>query len=626
MSDLANALGVQDPTLTSKVTVVRTRKQAQDLVTKREGELLHSNSLNVEDDRSTVFEGLGRGKIVKPTYDPVLLSVLVQQNNTLMQCVTAMEVNIDGTGYEIERLDGEPKTEEDNKKVGLLKQFFDEPYPGESFVTQRRQLRRDLESTGCGYIEVLRSQAGEMMFLRRLDSKLMRLVTLDEPTLVSKTVNRMGKQVPVRMLERERRFAMQVGNKVRFFKEFGASREIDLRTGEWVGQPETAVIPLPSREPRPEDRTPGAAKARNDDARYFGTEVIYLTVFPDVHTGYGVPRWINQVPSVLGSRKAEEFNLDFFDAGGLPPAIILVQGGQLEAGSKRSLTNYLAGKSKYKQRGVIAEVFAAGGSLDSNSNVKVTVERFGAERQSDAMFQTYDKNCGDHVRRAFRLPPLFLGQSQDQNYATAIASYMVAEAQVFRPEREEFDEVINVHVMKELAPEFYFRSLPLQVNDVDQQIKALEMAKDMSDPEEFLRTLNEIASLTLTLKEEDTDQESLTALVRQLAGLRQPENKDPGDVVVEANDKGLIAKMDDGVLSELAEDWSQHLTGAQDFEPASVKTMHTLIKSLAPQVRTLFNRYVAMKMANPSNDLEGTAALLSAAGECKHRPSDPDCN
>ncbi|HEY0818096.1 MAG TPA: hypothetical protein VGD46_04905 [Rhizobacter sp.] len=671
---LANALGVSKPSqLASAVTVVRGARRPSDPISKAEPKLLRSNALTVDDNQTTAFDSLGKGKVVKPTFDPVLLCLLMQQNNTLLQCSAAMEVNIDGTGYTIERADGEAEGDEDDKMVENLKQFFDEVYPGESFVSQRRALRRDMEATGNGYFEVIRNAGGDIVFLRRLDAKLMRLVMLDDAVVVEKKIKRMGKEQTVQMVVRERRYCMQVGTKFRFFREFGASRDVDMVTGEWLNKDGSAVpgsAPLDAGyntgpkplagEPAPSYTPPklpqgagGEPIVGNGEKKakpMLGTEVIHFKVCEDVATGYGVPRWINQTPAVLGSRKAEEFNLEFFNSGGLPPALVLVQGGQLAPGSKEALTNYLAGKAKYKQRGVIAEVFAAGGSLDGNGSVRVTVERFGDERQKDSMFQTYDKNCADHVRGAFRLPPLFLGLSADHNFATAYASYMVAEAQVFRPEREEFDEIINVKIMRELAPDYIFRSLPLQIQDVEMQLKALTLVKDMAEPEEFLKTINEIASVTLTAREDLGDQDALN-VVNQLLGREAlggkldardgigeeklgPDGKPlpgakgkppkkgkgkPGEEAparVEGGKDGKIKKMDDDILRGLADDWANHLSGRHEFEPASVAVMSQLIKSLGPQVRLLFNSYVALKVADPRHDVDGVSHLIAHAGEC----------
>ena len=59
------------------------------------------------------------------------------------------------------------------------------------------------------------------------------------------------------------------------------------------------------------------------------------------------------------------------------------------------------------------------------------------------MFQEYSKNNRDTIRRAFRIPPIFVGSTQDYTRATAESSRRLADEQIFEPERTEFDRLIN---------------------------------------------------------------------------------------------------------------------------------------------------------------------------------------
>jgi PBSX family phage portal protein len=418
----------------------------------------------------------GTASIIAPTFEPLALKNLVSKNNVLNQCVEAMEVNIDGTGHLFDKKNEDDADNED--ELQMLKDFFEEPYPGKSMISVRRALRRDLEDTGVGYLEVARNMNGDVMTMNHLDCENMRLIRFDEPVMATKNVMRNGKETQVTVRVRERRFVQLVNNVRTYFKEFGASRELDRDTGLWAAK----GVTLPA------------------DKR--ASEVIYFKINREVLTPYGSPRWINQLPSVLGSRKAEEYNLAFFDAGGLPPVLVLVQGGYLGQDVKDALTAHLAGNGA-KHRAAVVEAIAASGSLDSAGTVKVTVERFGAERQADAMFQNYDKACEEHVRAAFRLPPLFIGKAADFNFATAMTGYMTAEAQVFGPERTEFDEKIS-YVVKALGAKTYrFKSKPMTLSDMENQLKIIEMAlsNQCVDPESALETLNKIGGLKLEYKE-----------------------------------------------------------------------------------------------------------------------------
>lgn len=441
--------------------------------------ILTSNVLLPEDEFAPYYiGGAERANLLIPPYDMRRLAQLSQENNTLGPCIDAMEVNIDGTGFSIAHKSSDKANEED-KVLTDCTDFFKEPWPRISFTTIRRNMRRDLEQVGNGYLEVVRNAKGEIMFLRHVEAAMVRLVRLDDPVPVPTSVIRGGKSMTLNVMTRERRYAQLVGIKLVYFKEFGSKRPLNCNTGEW-GTPDKPV-PLDLQ----------------------ATELIHFTVNKDAHTPYGVPRWVSQTPSVIGSRKAEEFNLDFFDAGGIPPIMIFLAGGMLQGDTKKALENLLQKSTQKNVRGAVIEVAPTGGALDSTSSSSVKVERFGTERQQDSMFEKYDDKCSVRLRGSFRLPPLFVGRAEDYSFATAFASYVVAEAQVFKPERDEFDAVINVTIMRELNPEYEFRSLPLTVKDIASQLKAVELATTnfTMAGNDIIDTLNEVAGLSMKYTE-----------------------------------------------------------------------------------------------------------------------------
>ena len=204
--------------------------------------------------------------------------------------------------------------------------------------------------------------------LRSVETAHVRMVKLDAPIQVKKKIERDGKEVELTLWERERRFAQTVALKQQiYYREFGTTREINRDTGDW--ETEDDKIPPDKR----------------------GSELLIFGINPDVTTPYFLPRWINQLPSVVGSRAAEEQNLQFLDAGGLPPAIVFIQGGTLIKDTSDQLRMYLSGLNKNKNRAVVVEVQSSSGSLDAAGKVDVKVERFGSAQSQDAMFTQYDE-------------------------------------------------------------------------------------------------------------------------------------------------------------------------------------------------------------------------------------------
>lgn len=574
---LANALGVSAE---ARVHTVDAKP-----LSKAEQALLQSNAIDLEmhDQFVEMYGEENKVRAIKPPYIPSQLDALVTQNNTLSQCVAAYVVNIDGTGYDIVPEDETDDTErEEDTNIDAIKSFFDNPYPNMTFTQFRKKVRTNLERTGNAYIEVIRNQKEELVFLNVVPSVSTRLIQLDDPVPVTVEVERMGVRQTVKIMKRERRFVQSVGKKFVYFKEFGASRELDKTTGKWAGEGQEMV------------------------AGQEATELIHLTVDKDTMTPYGVPRWINQVPSILGSRRAEEFNLDFFNHGGLPPAIIFLQGASMNDENATKLTNYLSGKAKFKQRAVVVSTYSSEGQVGtSTAGSKVTVERFGSERQADSMFENYDQRCGLRVRGAFRLPPMFLGLNEDYNFATAQTAYMVAEAQVFQPERTEFDEVINLYFMPLIKEGYMFKSNQLSVKDVERQLKGLELAKDQVERESFVDTMNEVTGLDLVAKE--------------VEDVPVPPTPLPPGVVAQDDvdeDGNPIMKADPEVLVELAEDWAAHLSGDASFTPETISGMESLIKALPGPTRKLFNGFVAARLLpSVERDADGLRDIMGCVSD-----------
>lgn len=429
-----------------------------------------------EDEFVSLYFSVGspNNAFIEPPFNPKVLKNLSSQNNILAQCVEAMEVNVDGTGHEFTGLTDKDKPDAGEEKK--LQAFFEQPCPGKSFVTIRRQLRRELEQTGWAFLEGLSNAAGELVGLRNIVGHTIRLAKVGPAVQVTKTLMRDGSPVDLTMWVRERAYGqILASNQTVYYREWGSSRELNRETGEW--ESDTNKVPPDKR----------------------ASELLMFKIHDDVDTAYGLPRWINQIPSVVGSRKAEEDNLSLMDSGGVPPAIIFVQGGTIAKETGDQLRMYLSGQLKHKNRAVVVDAQPTSGTLDSVGKVDVKVERFGSESMKDSMFEKYDTRTEEHVRTGFRLPPLFIGKAADYSYASASTSYMVAEAQVFLPERMKFDEAMNLHVVSRLkCTKTKFKSKPITLKDVTSMLEGLSLAKDKVEGGEWVGEVNKAVGLSLT--------------------------------------------------------------------------------------------------------------------------------
>lgn len=149
---------------------------------------------------------------------------------------------------------------------------------------------------------------------------------------------------------------------------------------------------------------------------------------------------------------------------------------------------------------------------------RVEMKALQGERQADATWQAYDKAGMDKIRSAFRLPPLFIGRSEEMTYATARTAYDVAEGQVFAPERQKFDDMINLKILSAYNPKFWsFRSNPPRLSDKSELVTALEAFDRLGalTPNVAIGLANEMFDLDID-KIEETWGDYPMAIVTQL--------------------------------------------------------------------------------------------------------------
>jgi PBSX family phage portal protein len=396
----------------------------------------------------------GNAQVIEPPYNLAALSRIPRENSMLRQCIDAMVTNVEGHGWRLEYVgpEGGEDTPAALQERADLERLLYYPNPDHNLTEMRERFRRDFETLGNAYLEVSRDAAGRVNMMAHIPGETMRLCWKDPKKVkVKMTVILPGGKVEVRHFNRKFRvFVQRVGNQTVYFKEFGDPRVIDPKTGK------------------------ENAELKADDA---ATEVLHRSLY---HPGsaYGAPRWINQMPSILGSRQAELTNLDFFQENAVPAMAILVSGGTLTNATLDAIENQMMAVRGREavNRVVIFESTAdteAAGADGAVQPPRIELKPLSGERQKDGLFLEYDNAASTKIRSSFRLPPIFVGKADDYSHATAKASYQVAESQVFGPERRRSDDVMEV-VMSTYGNRFWeFRSNPPRITDPDDIVKAL---------------------------------------------------------------------------------------------------------------------------------------------------------
>lgn len=452
------------------------------------------------EDLAAQFAGFGA---LEPPYEPEALCLLMEHSSSLRQNVDAYATNIDGFGHRlepaidfdaddvderigdaiyIERLAARergdlddaaplPPTDEEvaARKQELqrlarierahLESFFDFCCFDHSFVDLRRRTRQDLEVTGNAFWEVLRDGRGEVARLVYVPSYSVRLLPLDRDPVEVEDRVRVSPVTfdTVSTRRRLRRYVQIQGAEQVFFKTFGDPRVVSRRTGAVYETVEALLDTNPDDGP--------------------ATELVHFAVHSP-RSPYGVPRWVGTLLAVLGSRQMEEVNYLYFENKSVPPLALLVSGGRLSEASvpriERFIEENLKGKDNF-HKVLILEAEGGGTGSGDTARAKIELRPLTEAQQQDALFQVYDERNIDKVGSAFRLPKLLRGESRDFNRATAESALRFAEDQVFQPERDEFDFLMNRRLLADMGIRFWrFRSQTPVTRDPERMTNMVE--------------------------------------------------------------------------------------------------------------------------------------------------------
>jgi PBSX family phage portal protein len=419
-------------------------------------------SLKMAEDPFTGQYGDG---IIEPPYSLEYLAQLPDHSNILAQCVEAMETNIDGFGFMLEPI-GEADPENDgvytkeaaDERKRIL-HFFEFCNPDIPYSQLRRRVRRDLETLGNGYWEIVRDGEGSVAWIEHIEAHTMRLTKLDSHRIEVMLSIRDDESNEFRDCPHKkffRRFVQIRNGKKVYFKEFGDPRIIDSRTGKVAGE---------------EDIVGGNFVP--------ATEIIHFKLYSP-HSPYGMPRWIGNLLAVLGSRQAEEVNYEYFENNTVPPMALLVAGALAENTVSRIqdfINDNMKGRKGFHKI-LVVEASPATDPVPGIPSPKVSLEfkPLSDAQQKDALFDNYDRTNREKVRSSFRLPPIFVGLTSDYTRATARESKSVAEEQVFSPERADHDFVVNRILFSAMKVKYWrYKSLSPDTSDVEVMAGVLDV-------------------------------------------------------------------------------------------------------------------------------------------------------
>ncbi len=372
------------------------------------------------------FHGLYEdGAVLEPLYNPEALTRLSENSDILQQCIDAYKTNIVGFGvdfkYDIDiNKENEKVKEVLDKEWTKYENFFKYCNLDESFTSIMKKVIDDKERIGWGALEVVEDLVGAPAGLEHIPAHKIRLCKREKRAIPVKTIiqNENGEEIEISILKKFRKFVQIVDNEKIFFKEFGDPRILNCRTGEY------------DNNTLPDDKA---------------SSIIFFNIYCP-YTSYGLPRYIGQLLNIQGNRKAEELNYTYFMDGRHMPMAIIVENGKLTDDSINTISEKKGDKARHKYLILEAEGLENDvqiGDDEVKSKVSIRLEKLAEMLEKDGLFQDYCKNNRDKIRSAFRLHPIYTGESQDYTRATADTARQITEEQVFQPERDEIAFAFN---------------------------------------------------------------------------------------------------------------------------------------------------------------------------------------
>lgn len=387
-----------------------------------------------------VFYGYGYLDLITPPYNLSYLAKLYEISPAHHAAVDAKVESVFGLGWEwVESSKLKQMRERTTTKNGLDKiekhvskvrnemtEWLDNINNLDVFEEVMKKAGADYESTGNGYIEVGRTQSGQIGYLGHIPSQHMRIRRLRDG------------------------FVQIIGNRVAFFNNFGHKVENVVT----------------------DDQNPN--------------EIIHLKKYSPTSLYYGVPDVIAAKGPLAGNEFANRYNLDYFENKAVPRHVIVVKGGSLSSGSVNKLVEFFeTGLRGQHHRSIYIPLGKAGPDGDAP---EIEFKSIEADKQ-DFSFGAYREANNEEIFMAHRIPASRAGVfSANISLAASRDADKVFKESYSRPEQSIFEKKL-ARVFKEVTDivQFKLNELSLVDEDVRSQIDERYLRSGTYVPDEVRR-------------------------------------------------------------------------------------------------------------------------------------------
>lgn len=384
-------------------------------------------------------DGYSLYDVVTPPYDQDTLANLYDQSSIHNSSVNARVMNTVGLGYEFiettksrrlleknasntERLSRTRKIIQNEKEK--LDDIFENLNDEETFLETMIKVWLDVMTVGNGYLEIGRSNSGQIGYLGHVPATLVRV-------------------------RRKRDGYVQIAksNKIQavFFRNFQDSETVDPINGD----------------PNP-------------------NELIHFKLYSPNNTYYGIPPAVSAAAAIVGDKYAKEYNIDYFENKAIPRYAIVLKGAKLSHKSKQELVNYFRNEVKGRNHGTL--VIPIPSSIGSDADIKF--EKLEANVQ-DSSFDKYRKSNRDEILVANRVPAPKVGVYDNANLAVSRDADKTFKTQVIGPDQAVIEKRIN-KIIQEFTDlvTLRFKRIDLVDEDIQSRIYDRYLRTEVVSPNE----------------------------------------------------------------------------------------------------------------------------------------------
>lgn len=374
--------------------------------------------------------------VILPPYNLDYLAKLYHASSPHYAAVNSKVANIVGLGYQfvesprvkmkLDDADDEETKSKLTKKIQrarlAIEELFDTFNEEDGFGEILKKVWIDYESTGNGYIEIGRTNSGDIGYIGHIPA------------------------TSLRVRKQRDGFVQIISDKVIFFRNFGS------KTRDPLGN-----------DPRP-------------------NEVIHIKKYSPTNGFYGIPDIMAAQHAVAGDEFASRYNLDYFENKAVPRYVIVSKGADLSAAAQRKLTEFFETSLKGQNHRTIYVPLPA---EEQNQKVSFEMQPIEAGEQ-DSSFTGYHKTNVEVILMAHRVPITKVSAGDGIALAAARDLDKTFKEQVCRPEQTNFEKKLNriVKELTDMFL-LKLNELSLTDEDTQSQIDERDVRNDIIHPNEI---------------------------------------------------------------------------------------------------------------------------------------------